>query len=120
MRRLLAILLIALLAAPASAARFVGTWVYSSATTPTDASRVLRLKIRDASGVGWGTSVGTGYSPYLEIKKAGVDTLFATISGTWSDSTQSDALFALGAVSALRPTIEYQDYEGYLVLTNVW
>lgn len=115
MTRALALLLCLLLAAPASAAtRHLGTWVFGSGGY--DNTRVLMLKVRDADNVGWGTSMGVCYTPYLEIRKKGQTDLYATMTGTWADSTEKDALFSIGAATVLSPSGTHQDYECYLVL----
>ena len=117
MRKLVLIQLCLTLAVPAWAEpRHLGTWVYGSSGA--DAVRVLRLKVRDADGVGWGTAVGTCYTPYLEVRKAGLSTVFLTITGSWADSTEADALFSIGGATTLSPTSGTQDYECYLVLSK--
>lgn len=114
-RRALAVLALLLIAVPALAApRYVGTWVYG--TSASDNVRMLRFKVRDADGVGWGSSMGTGYTPYLEVRKVGATAIFATVTGSWADSTEKDALFSLGTAAALAPVSGYQDYEFYLVI----
>lgn len=114
-KRALAVLCLLLFAAPAiGAPRYLGTWVFGSSGN--DNVRVLQLKVRDGNNVGWGTAVGTCYTPYLEIRKKGSTSIYATMTGTWADSTEKDALFSLGAATALTPASGYQDYECYLVL----
>jgi len=118
MRKPLAILLLlALAATPAlGESRYVGTWVYKSGVF--DAVKVLKLKVRDKNNAGWGVAVGYGYTPTLEVRLAETHTLFATLSGIWSDATEKDALFALGEATCLAPASGYQDYECYLVLSK--
>lgn len=111
------VLLALLMAVPAWAEpRYLGTWVYGSSGD--DALRILRLKVRNESGVGWGSAVGTCYTPYLEVRKAGLTTVLLTVTGAWADSLEQDALFALGGATALAPTSGTQDYECYLVISK--
>lgn len=117
MRRIVLALMVLAVAVPTLAApRHLGTWVYGD--TGPDAVRVLRLKVRDADGVGWGTATGLCYTPYLEVRKAGYSTVLLSVTGTWSDSLEQDALFALGQTSALAPSSGTQDYECYLVISK--
>ena len=99
--------------------KFVGTWVYSAAASAGDTVKTLRLDVRDRSGVGWGTAVGLGWTPTLEVRLAGDDALVSTITGTWEDGTQSAALFQIGSVSALVPASGAGplDYEALLIMT---
>ena len=101
-------------------AKYVGTWVYDSTASTGDSVKLLRLDIRDSAGVGWGTAVGIGWTPTLEVRNAGDATLVATVTGAWEDATQAAALFSLGTVSALVPAASAApiDYEGLLVMTN--
>lgn len=119
MRRLALVLALSLVALPAVAARYVGTWY------PGDNVRLLRIDVRDDSRVPWGTSVGLGYTPELEVRRPSDTTLVATLYGAWQDSTDTAALFTIGAASVLAPSQTvpathnlYADYEATLVLTN--
>jgi hypothetical protein len=113
-----ALVLIALLASPVAAqsSRYVGTWLVGAGGP--DWVKVLKLKVRDEHNVGWGSAVATGYAPFMELRKADTGVLFATVSGAWADSTEKDALFALGQATCLAPASGYQDYEAYLVLSK--
>ena len=115
MKHLLAVLLLLTLAAPASAARFVGTWVYSD-VSGIDYVRVLRLVVRDKAGLGWGSAVGLGYTPTLEIKHAGGSTVLVTMTGVWEDSTETACLFQLGELCLLVPERGYADYDFVLTM----
>lgn len=99
--------------------KFVGTWVYNSAASSGESVKTLRLDVRDKSGVGWGTAVGLGWTPTLEVRLAGDDALVATITGTWEDGTETAALFQIGTVSALAPAAAAGplDYEALMVMT---
>jgi hypothetical protein len=115
MTRLLALLaLLVFLTIPAGAATHVGTWVQG------DAGKVLRLHVTDDTGIGWGTAVGTGYTPSLEVRKVGRDTLYATVTGAWSDATEVDADFGLGQTAAFYPPASQRqmDWEFYLILSK--
>lgn len=103
--------------------KYVGTWVYNTAAAVADTVKTLRLDVRDASNVGWGTAVGLGWTPTLEVRLAGDDGTtapVATITGAWEDGTQSAALFQIGAVTALVPTAPTVsiDYEALMVMTS--
>ena len=101
------------LAVPAHAAsKYVGTW-YAG-----DNVHLLRLEVRDDSRVAWGTAVGLGYVPTLEVRKAGSTTLFTTLTGAWQDATNAAVLVAPGSVTILAPTSGYSDYDFILVLTK--
>jgi hypothetical protein len=116
MKALAASLLALTLALPSYAQappRYVGTWTFGATG---DWAKVLSLKVRDEHNVGWGSAVATGYTPYLEIRKADGTSLFATVSGVWADSTEKDAYFAFGQASCLAPVSGSQDYAAYLVL----
>jgi hypothetical protein len=108
------LLLLLLLAVPAQAQGvYVGTWLYGESG---DDVKVLRLGVRDEHNVGWGTAVGLGFTPTLEVRKAYGATLYATLSGAWEDSTQTAALFALGQAPCLVPATGFVEYYAILVL----
>jgi hypothetical protein len=112
MKRFLLLPLLLTLAAPAQAARFVGTWITG------DNVRVLSLSVRDNNNVGWGTSVGKGYVPSLEIKAANDTILLTSVAGVWSDSTETEALFSPGIITSLYPTSGHADYDFLLYMTK--
>jgi hypothetical protein len=119
MKRVLVVLALSLLlAAPthAQTGKYVGTWLVG-ADGP-DWIKVLRLRVRDDHNVGWGTSVGKGYLPFLQVQRTTRATLFATVSGTWEDSTECVALFALGQAGCLAPPVgtPYYEYHAMLVM----
>lgn len=99
--------------------KYVGTWVYDTTASVGDSVKALRLDVRDASGVGWGTAVGLGWTPTLEVRVAGDDAIVATITGTWEDGTESAALFQIGTVAALVPAVGALpiQYEALMVMT---
>lgn len=94
---------------------FVGTFVVD------DDVNVMRLEVTDSDGSPWGTAVSTGWTVELEVRKAGVQTLLTTLTGSWEDATEAAALFTIGTVAALEPAagLESQDYEALLKLTKV-
>lgn len=120
MKRLLLAIALVLVAAPSwAASKYVGTW-YSG-----DNVHLLRFDVRDDGRVPWGTAVGTGYTPTLEVRHAGRATVVATLSGTWEDGTNTAVLFAPGLATTLFPAQTtpatvglYSDYEATLVLTK--
>lgn len=119
MRRFALVLALLLVAAPSFAAKYVGTWY------PGDNVRLLRFDVRDDSRSPWGTAVGSGYTPTLEVRKAGTTAVFAILSGAWEDSTDTAVLFSPGAETLLVPAQTspatqglYQDYDAILVLTR--
>jgi hypothetical protein len=112
MRRAWAVLALLLLALPADAARYVGTWFVG------DNVRVLRLVVRDANGTGWGTAVGKGYTPYLYVTYANDDTILIQATGTWEDTTETAALFSPGMFSSIAPTSGRQDFDCLLYMVS--
>lgn len=98
-------------------AKFVGTWVYDSAASLGDSVKTLRMAIEDDNGLPWGTAVSTGWTPTLQAKKVGETSVFATLTGSWEDSTQGAALFAIGAETTLVPASGAQTYESQLIMT---
>jgi hypothetical protein len=115
-RLLLIVTLLLALACPSQAqtSRYVGTWL--SGSSGSDWTKVLRLTIRDRSGVGWGTAMDKNYMPYLQVRKINESSTFAMVSGSWEDSTQVVALFALGQASCLAPSSGSTDFYAYLVM----
>jgi hypothetical protein len=101
--------------------KYVGTWVYDSTHSTGDTVKTLRLDVRDSSGVAFGTAVGLGWTPKLEIRKAGDTTLLLTLTGSWEDVLVCDAaLFSIGAANTLVPAAGLApiDYEALLVMDN--
>jgi hypothetical protein len=100
-------------------ARFVGTWTYDTTNSEPESVKVMRLDVRDSAGLGWGSAVSLGWTPYLQVKKAGAAALVATITGAWEDATETAALFDIGA-AGLQPAADAGpiDYEGMLVLAK--
>jgi len=100
-------------------AKQVGTWLYDTTASAGESVKRLRLDVRNADGVGWGTAVGMGWTPTLEVRKVGDGALFATITGTWEDATESAALFAIGLEASLVPAVGADpiDYDAILVMT---
>lgn len=101
-------------------AKFAGTWLSG---TPGDTCKVLRLDVRDQDGVAWGTSVGTGWTPTLEVRQVDGTSIAATLTGSWEDSSDAAALFTVGASSALVPASTgdpnvFADYDAILVLSK--
>jgi hypothetical protein len=117
-RRLLASLVLCAVIASLATAQgaYVGTWLYGESG---DDVKVLRLGIRDEHNIGWGTAVGLGFTPTLEVRKVYGSALFATLSGEWEDSTEVSALFVLGQAPCLVPTTGFTDYYAILVLSKV-
>lgn len=100
--------------------RYAGTWL---AGTPGDTVKVLRLDVRDQDGVIWGTSVGLGWTPTLELRLVDGTALATTLTGTWEDASDGAALFSIGASSSLVPASTgdpnvFADYDAILVLTK--
>ena len=111
--RLVALAILLAIAVPAHAAsKYVGTW-YAG-----DNVHLLRLDVRDDSRVPWGTVVGKGYCPTLEVRRAGSSTVYALVCGTWQDSTNAAVLVAPGAVPILAPSTGFADYDFILLLSN--
>lgn len=101
--------------------QYVGTWVYNTAATLPESVKLLRLDVKTNTGAGWGTAVGLGWTPTLEVRAAGKRTaLAATITGSWTDGTEVAATFDIGAATALAPAAGGDDafYEAQLVMTN--
>ncbi|HQR40959.1 MAG TPA: hypothetical protein PLF26_21430 [Blastocatellia bacterium] len=100
----------------------LGTFICG--TNP-DTVHVCDVLVTDDNGVGWGTAVGLGYTPYLEVRVLGATTLTATLTGSWVDSAQTIARFDINAATSLKPTPtvpatpdQYIDYEAVIVLDN--
>ena len=113
--------------------KYVGTWVYDTTAGKGDTVKSLRLDIRDNSGVPFGTSVGLGWTPTLQVRLAGGTALVDTITGDWEDATNAAALFAIGdevsagvhtfvaPTTSLKPTLATDppiDYEAMLVMKD--
>lgn len=93
---------------------FLGAWVVG------DSVNRMRLSVTDESGVPWGTAAGTGYTPTLEVRRAGGSALVTTITGSWEDATEAKALFIIGSNASLEPAagVVEVEYDGILVLTK--
>ena len=89
----------------------IGYWMYSTVASAGEAVKTLRVEIKDDNNVPWGTAVGSGWTPLLECRKSGTSSVFATVSGTWEDSTEGAALFYIGSATALVPTGQAQTYD---------
>ena len=112
--------------------KYVGTWVYDTASSKGDTTKALRLDIRDDAGVPWGTAVGLGWSPTLRVRLFGGTAIVDTITGGWEDATNTAALFAIGdevsvgvhsfvTITSLKPTLVTDppiDYEAMLVMVS--
>jgi hypothetical protein len=77
-------------------AQKLGTWVYDTKSSKGDTTKLSRLDIRDEQGRPWGTAVGLGWSPTLEVRRAGDAAIVATVAGAWEDATDAAALFSIG------------------------
>ena len=97
--------------------KYVGTWTFGA--TEEDL-RVLRLRVVNAAGEVWGTAMGTGWSPALQIRKVNQTALAETLAGSWTDATEEYAVFAIGQDATLAPSGDARsvDYEAVLVLTK--
>lgn len=91
-----------------------------------DNVHTARIAVFTDAGVPWGTAtasggMGTGWTAELEVHKAGVAAVLATLSGSWETASEFAALFTIGTVAALEPAagLESQDYEALLKLTKV-
>lgn len=95
----------------------IGTWIVN---TETDNVVSWREAITDEAGTAWGTSVGTGWTPELEIRVAGTDALVATASISWEDSSDGAVLIFPGSMTALFPASAGQaiDYEAVIKLSK--
>lgn len=99
------------------ASKFVGTW-YAG-----DNVQTLRLDVRDNSRRPWGTAVGSGYIPTLEVRRPGTATVYAIVVCAWEDATNTAVLVTLGSQPLLYPSVSsaadvFADYEATLVLTK--
>ena len=97
--------------------KYLGTWLYN---TNGDNTKTAQLKVYDDAGVPWGTAVGAGYTPYLEVRKAGDTSLLVTITGSWSDTPNETALFTIGTnatlIAQFTAGVTSVDYEAILYL----
>lgn len=97
----------------------VGTWFYNTNASLGDSVRQLRLAISDDNGVAWGTAVGLGWTPTLQVRAIGDPTLLLTITGSWEDASEAAATFAIGLATTLVPAAGVvAQYEAQLVMTN--
>lgn len=94
---------------------FLGSFVVG------DTTNRPRLTVTDDTGVPWGTAVGTGWTPTLEVRKAGDDALVTTLTGTWTDGTESACTFNVGGAAALAPAagVASVEYDAILILTKL-
>ena len=93
---------------------FVDTWLIGS---PTEAVKLMRLRLYTDDLQQWGTGVGLGWTPTLRVQRKGTTVLIATLTGRWSDASQFEALFDIGAATALLPANagDSIDYESFCV-----
>jgi hypothetical protein len=96
---------------------YVGTWVYDSAAGQGDTVKALRLDWRDRQDRPWGTAVGLGWTPTLQVRLRDDVNVYANVTGSWEDATESAMLFMLGTASALVPASGSTNYEALLVMT---
>ena len=97
----------------------IGTWKVKIGIA--DNVHAYRAGLTDQQGRPWGTFMGLGYTPYLEIRLRDDTTLIATMSGTWEDAgVQSAALFLLASDPTLFPTSPSSsiDYDAIILMDN--
>lgn len=94
---------------------FIGTFAVD------DNVNTMKLTPRTDAGASWGTAMGTGWTAELLVYKAGVSTLYTTLTGSWETAAELACLFTIGTVTLLAPTggKTSQDYEALLRLTKV-
>ena len=78
---------------------YVGTWIYDTAAAKGDYVQLMRLDARTEAGIGWGTHVGLGWAPTLQIRRPGDTTLVGIAGGSFEANAtdpESAALFQIG------------------------
>ncbi len=95
--------------------KYIGTWLSGSVT---DGVKAARMAVYGPAGGVWGTEMGTGWTPTLEVRLDGDDELLLTITGDWEDATEAKARFMIGEATSLAPVspARYVDYEAIMVL----
>lgn len=96
-------------------AKFIDKWITGDVL---EGLKILRLTVTDDDGKPWGLSMGLGYVPRIEIRKAGTVTLFKSLTGAWADVDESQACFVIGTDYIPATGATSQDYEFLLVLTR--